>query len=284
MGAMTAFRAGMRERGYVEGQNLVIDYHGPPSTTGQVTDVAAGIARNNVDVIVVWGTPLIIAARAATSTIPIVMVNAGDPVGTGLVSSLARPGGNVTGISNMGPDINSKLVELFKEVVPRAQRIGVLHNSHNPAVMLQLREAESAIRALGLEYQLIEASVAEDFDRAFAQLRGNGVDGVVLMADPSIIEYRDRIAAVAISTKLPTLFQRRENVEAGGLLSYGSHFNDQFRQAAVYVDRILKGAKPAELPVEQPTKFELMINLKTAKALGLDVPPMLLARADEVIE
>jgi putative ABC transport system substrate-binding protein len=284
MGAMTAFRAGMRERGYVEGQNLVIDYHGPPSTTGQVTDVAAGIARNNVDVIVVWGTPLIIAARAATSTIPIVMVNAGDPVGTGLISSLARPGGNVTGISNMGPDINSKLVELFKEVVPRAQRIGVLHNSHNPAVMLQLREAESAIRALGLEYQLIEASVAEDFDRAFAQLRGNGVDGVVLMADPSIIEYRDRIAAVAISTKLPTLFQRRENVEAGGLLSYGSHFNDQFRQAAVYVDRILKGAKPAELPVEQPTKFELMINLKTAKALGLDVPPMLLARADEVIE
>jgi putative tryptophan/tyrosine transport system substrate-binding protein len=284
VGAMTAFRAGLRERGWVEGQNLVIDYRVLHTPGDQNADIAGDLVRSFIDVIVAWTTPATMAARAATSSIPIVMVNVGDPIGTGLVASLARPGGNVTGISNMGSDLNGKVVELLKDVAPGAKRIGVLYNPSNPAVLIQLRETENAIRALRIEYEVAEASAAEDFDRAFARLRSSGVNGVILIPDSSLIEHRERIAALAIDAGLPTLFQRRENVEAGGLLSYGSRFDDAFRQAALYVDRILKGTKPADLPVEQPTKFELVVNLKTAKALGLTINRDFLLRADELIE
>jgi putative tryptophan/tyrosine transport system substrate-binding protein len=277
---LTAFREGLREHGYVEGQNLSIDLS---LAVRAEYDVAAELARAEVDVIAAWGTQAVIAARRATATIPIVMV-AGDPMAMGFVTNLARPGGNITGISIMAPDLGGKLVELLVEIVPGMKYIGAVRNPNNPGVTLLLRETEKAISALSLQLEVVEATAAEEFESAFAQLSTLGVKGVVLFPDPSIIEHENRIAEIAQKARLPTAFQRRENVEAGGLLSYGPHLTSLFRHAAVYVDRILKGAQPAELPVEQPTKFELVINLKTAKALGLEIPPTLLARADEVIE
>jgi putative ABC transport system substrate-binding protein len=281
---LNAFRDGLRERGYVEGQNLSIDVRWPQGPFEHNPDLAAELARSNVDVIVAWASPAVIAARRATSTIPIVMAGIGDPVGYGGIASLARPGGNVTGVSLMAPDLSGKLVELLVEIVPGTNRIGVVHNPNNPGATVIMRETEKAIRALGLEFEVIEASVLEEFERAFGRLSTKGVKGVVLAADPSVIEHGAKIAELAQKARLPTVFQRRENVEAGGLLSYGASLNEVLRHTAFYVYRILKGARPDELPVEQPTKFELVINLNTAKALGLDLPPTLLARADEVIE
>jgi putative ABC transport system substrate-binding protein len=281
---LSAFRDGLRERGYVEGQNLLIDVRWPQESFEQNPGVAVELVRSNIDVIVAWPSPAVIAARRATSTIPIVMVAVTDAVGLGFAASLARPGGNITGVSNIASDLVGKQVELLIEIVPGMNRLGVVRNPNNPAVALQLQETEKAIRTLGLQLEVVEASVPEEFDRAFARLNTEGVKGVVLLADPSLIEYGIRIAELAQAAGLPTAFQRRESVEAGGLLSYGPSLNGMFRQAALYVDRILKGAKPADLPVEQPTKFELIINLKTAKALGLSVPPTLLTSADEVIE
>jgi putative ABC transport system substrate-binding protein len=278
---LTAFREGLRERGYVEGQNLSIRLS---LAVRAESNVAAEIVSNNVDVIVAWGTPAVIAAGRATSTIPIVMVGVGDPVAMRFVTNLGRPGGNITGISNMSPDLGGKLVELLVEIVPGIKHVGLVNNPNNPGATLLLRETEGAIGTLGLQHEVVEASTAEEFEVAFARLSTLGVKGVVLLPDQSIIEHETRIAEVAQKTRLPTVFQRRENVEAGGLASYGPYLTGQFRQAAIYVDRILKGARPADLPVEQPTKFELVINLKAAKALGLTVPPTLLTRADEVIE
>jgi putative tryptophan/tyrosine transport system substrate-binding protein len=240
------------------------------------------LVNANVDVIVAWGTPSVIAVRRATSAIPVVMVGVGDPVGSGFIASLARPGGNITGISTV--DLSAKLLEQFMELVPGMKRVGVVHNPNNPNVTMQLRETEDAARKLNLQVQVTEARTSEDFERAFSRLSTERVNGVVLLADPSLIEQSWRIAELAQVARLPTAFQRRENVDAGGLLSYGPSISDQFREAGIYVDRLLKGAKPSELPVEQPTKFELVINLKTAKALGLEIPPTLLTRADEVIE
>jgi putative tryptophan/tyrosine transport system substrate-binding protein len=279
-----AFRDGMRERGYVEGQNLIIDVRWPQRSFEQDPGVAAEFVHANVDVIVAWGTQAVAAARSATSTIPIVMVSVSDPVGAGFVASLARPGGNVTGVTPINPDISGKLVELLREIVTGMKQVGVVFNPKNPGATIQMRGVEDAVRALGLQSRVLEARALEEFQSAFARLTAQGVEGVVLLADPSLIEHRMRIAELARNARLPTAFQRRESVDAGGLLAYGASNNDQFRQAAFYVDRILKGAKPAELPVQQPTKFELVINRTTAKALGLDVPPTLLARADEVIE
>jgi putative tryptophan/tyrosine transport system substrate-binding protein len=278
---LAAFREGLRERGYVEGRNLTI--HLSLAVKAE-SDVAAELVSSKVDVIMAWATPAVIAAHRATSAIPIVMVGVGDPMAMGFVANLARPGGNITGISNMSPDLSSKLVELLVEIVPGIKHVGLVANPNNPGVTLLLRETERAIGTMGLRHEVVEASAAEEFESAFARLSTLGVKGVVLLADPVMIEDETRIAEAAQKTRLPTVFQRRENVEAGGLLSYGPNMTGQFRQAAIYVDRILKGARPAELPVEQPTKFELVINLKTAKALGLTVPPILLVRADEVIE
>jgi putative tryptophan/tyrosine transport system substrate-binding protein len=279
---LNAFREGMRERGYIEGQNLSVDVRW--GAFEQISALAAELVSANVHVIIAWATPSVIAARRATSAIPIVMVSVGDPVGSGFVTSLARPGGNITGFSGFTADLSAKLMALFVELVPDLKRVGVVSNSYNPNVAVQLRETEDAVHKLGLQSQVVEARAPEEFERAFARLSMERVNGVVLLADPSVIEQAQKIAELAQAARLPTAFLRRENVEAGGLMSYGGNINYQFRQAAIHVDRILKGAKPADLPVEQPTKYELVINLKTAKSLGLTVPQTLLVAADELIE
>jgi putative tryptophan/tyrosine transport system substrate-binding protein len=281
---LRAFRDALREHGYVEGQNLSIADRWPQGSSEQTSDIAAELVRSNVDIIVAWTTPASLAAKAATPTIPIVMVGVGDPVGTGLVRSLARPGGNITGFVNLAPDLSAKQVQLLIEVIPEIRRVGIVRNPSNPAVALALREVEKAIRVLGLEFHTVDARLPQEFESAFARLSAEGVKGVIVVADASVIEHRSMIAALAQKTRLPTMFQRRENVAAGGLMSYGPDLPDQLRQAASYVDRILKGTKPTDLPVQQATKIELVINLKTAKALGLTIPPTLLGLADEVIE
>jgi putative ABC transport system substrate-binding protein len=279
---VSALRDGLRERGYLEGQNLSIDVRW---LLDQNPNVATELVRSGVDLIVAWATPAAIAASRATATIPIVMVSVADPVASGLVAELARPGGNITGTSNMSTDLSGKLVQLLIESVPGMKRVGVVRNPNNAAASTaSLRETAEAIRALGLQIEVVDAEAAEDFESAFARLSARGVDGVVLLPDAALIKHRVRIAELAQKTRLPTAFQRRENVEAGGLLSYGSDRSDLLRHAALFVDRILKGARPAELPVEQPTKFVLAINLKTEKLLGLEILPTLLVRADEVIE
>jgi putative ABC transport system substrate-binding protein len=281
---LSAFRDGMRGRGYVEGQNLSIDVRWPQGTFDQEPSAVTELVNNNVDAIVAWATPATIAARRATSTIPIVMAGVGDPVGSGFIVSLARPGGNITGLTNISVDLSAKLMELFAELAPGMKRVGVVQNPNNPGTPMLLRETEDAVRKLNMQVQVVNAQTSDDFDRAFAQLSAESVGGVVVIPDPTVIEQSRRIAELAQSARLPTAFQRRENVDAGGLLSYGPDLNNQFRQAAFYVDRILKGEKPAELPVMQPTKVELVINLKTAKALGLTVPLIMQMTADEVIE
>jgi putative ABC transport system substrate-binding protein len=212
------------------------------------------------------------------------MASVGDPVGSGFIASLARPGGNITGLSNIQVDLSAKLMELFAELVPGMKRVGVVHNPNNPFGTIALREIKNAVRKLNMQVQVVNAQTSYEFDRAFAQLSAESVGGVVVLANPTVIEQSRRIAELAQSARLPTAFSRRENVDAGGLLSYGADLNNQLRQAAFYVDRILKGEKPAELPVMQPTKVELVINLKTAKALGLTVPLIMQMTADEVIE
>jgi len=281
---LSAFRDGMRGRGYVEGQNLSIDVRWPQGSFDQDPSVVTELVNSNVDVIVAWGTPATIAARRATLTIPIVMASVGDPVGSGFIASLARPGGNITGLSNIQVDLSAKLMELFAELVPGMKRVGVVHNPNNPQVTMALRETEDAIRKLNMQVQVVNAQTSDEFDRAFAQLSAESVGGVVVLANPTVIEQSRRIAELAQSARLPTAFSRRENVDAGGLLSYGADLNNQLRQAAFYVDRILKGEKPAELPVMQPTKVELVINLKTAKALGLTVPLIMQMTADDLIK
>jgi len=281
---LSAFRDGMRGRGYVEGQNLSIDVRWPQGSFDQDPSVVTELVNSNVDVIVTWGTPATIAARRATLTIPIVMASVGDPVGSGFIASLARPGGNITGLSNIQVDLSAKLMELFAELVPGMKRVGVVHNPNNPAVTMALRETEDAIRKLNMQVQVVNAQTSDEFDRAFAQLSAESVGGVVVLANPTVIEHSRRIAELAQSARLPTAFSRRENVDAGGLLSYGADLNNDFRQSAFYVDRILKGEKPADLPVMQPTKVELVINLKTAKALGVTVPLIMQMTADELIE
>ena len=281
---LNALRLGLRERGYIEGQNLSIDVRWPKESFARDPGVAGDLVRSNVDVIIAWTTPAVEAARKATSTIPIVMVGVSNPIEVGFINNLARPGGNITGVSNLASDLGAKLVELLNEIVPNANRIGLVCNPSNPGAMLQANGMEDAARALGLRVTRGEANNPEEFRRAFGRFSAEGVNGVVLVADPTIIGHAAVITDLATAARLPTIFQRRENVEAGGLLSYGANLPGQIRQTAAYVDRILKGEKPADLPVEQPTRFELVVNLKTAKALGLRLPPSLLARADDVIE
>ena len=281
---LKAFLDAMRDRGYIEGQNLTVHVRWPKGTFDQDPDVVADLVTSNVDVIVAWATPTVIAVRRATSTIPIVMASVGDPVGSGFVTSLARPGGNITGVSAITSDLSAKLLGLFVQIIPSMRAIGLVTNSYNPNVAVQLRASQDAIRQLGLRSHVVEARTAEEFERGFASLKAANVDGVVLLADPIVVELGEKIAELAMGTRLPTAFQRRENVEAGGLFSYGIILPDQFKSAAAYVDRILKGAKPADLPVEQPTQFDFVINLKTAKALGLTIPTQFLAAANEVIQ
>ena len=274
----------LAELGWIEGKNLVVERRYAENRLERLPELAAELVRLNVEVIVANGTLGPLAAKRATSTIPIVMTAAGDPLGSGLVASLARPGGNVTGISLMAPDLGGKRLELLKELLPRLARVAVLWNAANPYPAIVFKETQAAGRTLGIEVQSLEVRGPDDFDGAFDTARKQRPDALITVEDPLTFSHQKRIADFATGQQLPSLYGFREFVVAGGLMSYGANVADLFRRAASYVDKILKGAKPADLPVQQPTTFELVINVKTARALGLEIPPTLLARADEVIE
>jgi putative ABC transport system substrate-binding protein len=282
---LDAFRRGLRELGWVEGQNIVIDYRFAEGRLDWLPDLAAELIRLKVDVIVSFGTQGVTAAKNATETIPIVMIGVRDPVGTGLIASLARPGGNVTGVSgSAGLEIVAKQLELLKETVPKAHRVAILSNPANAYHQLAIREVNVAAQSLGVQLQLLEARGPNEFDGAFAAMAKERVGALLVVSDVIFNNHQTLLADLAARSRLPAAYGVRESVEAGGLMSYGTSFLDLHRRSAAYVDKILKGAKPADLPVEQPTKFELVINLRTAKTLGLTIPPTLLSRADEVIE
>jgi putative tryptophan/tyrosine transport system substrate-binding protein len=274
----------LSELGWIEGKNVAFERRWAENRLDRLTEFAAELVRLNVNVIVAFGTLAPLAAKRATSTIPIVMADAGDPLGSDLVASLARPGGNVTGMSLMAPDLGGKRLELLKEMLPQLARVAVLWNAANPYSALVFKETQAAGRTLGIEVQSLEMRGPGDFDGAFAAARQQHPAALIAVEDPLTITYLKRIADFAVAEQLPSLYGLRGYVEVGGLISYGANLDDLHRRAAGYVDKILKGATPANLPVQQPTKFEMVINLKTAKALGLTVPPTLLARADEVIE
>ena len=273
----------LRELGWTEGRTVVVEYRWAEGRSERFLEIAAEFAQLKVDVIVAAGTPAILAARQATSVVPIVFVGAGDPVGTGLVASLPRPGGNVTGLSAQTTDTVGKRLELLRELMPGIRRLAIMGNVDNPVSVLEMREIGAACAALGLEADALEIRRTADIVPAFEALK-RGAEALYVQADPLVIANQIRINTLALGMRLPTMHGLREYVEAGGLMSYGPNFPDLFRRAADFVDKILRGAKPSDIPVEQPTKFELVINLITAKALGLEVPPTLLARADEVIE
>jgi putative ABC transport system substrate-binding protein len=283
---LDAFRQRLRELGWVEGQNIVIDYRYAEGRVDRLPDLAAELVRLKVDLIVASaGTQAATAAKNATETIPIVMIYVRDPVGTGLIASLARPGGNVTGVSgSAGLELFAKQLELLKETVPKIRRVAILSNPDNAYHQLAIREANVAARSLGVQLQLLEARGPNEFDGAFAAMAKERVGALLVLSDAIFNSHRTRLADLAARSRLPAAYAVRESVEAGGLMSYGPSFLDLYRRSAAYVDKILKGAKPADLPVEQPTTFELVINLKTAKALGLTIPQSLLQRADQVIE
>jgi putative tryptophan/tyrosine transport system substrate-binding protein len=283
--ALDAFRQQLRQLGYVEGQNVALEYRWAADRDDQLPSLAADLVRLKVDVIVVEGhTPAIQAAKQATRTIPIVMGVSGDPVKTGLVESLARPGGNVTGLSLLTPDLAPKRLELLKEAVPTLARVAVLWNATNPVKVLDWHETQAAASALGLQLHSLEVRGPPDFAGAFDAAPRDRADALVVLPDGLINSHRKQIVDFATARRLPGMYPYREFVDAGGLMSYAPSYVDLFRRAAVYVDRILKGTKPADLPVEQPTKFELVLNMKTAQALGLALPPSILFQADEVIK
>jgi putative ABC transport system substrate-binding protein len=281
---LEAFRQGLRELGWVEGQNIGIEYRWAEGMPERLGDLAAELVRLKVDVIIGTATQAAIAAKNATTTIPIVMVAVGDPVGTGLVASLARPGGNVTGLSFLAPEMVGKQLELLKEVVPRVSRVAVLWNPVNPFGALVLREAKVAARSLAVELQILEARGPSDFDSAFVAMAGGRAGALLVLADAMFFLHRTRIVDHVTRSRLPAMFNLREFADAGGLIAYAVSLTDSFRRAATHVHKILKGATPADLPVEQPTRFELVINRKAAKALGLTIPPSVLIRADQVIQ
>ena len=275
----------LRELGWVEGKNIVIEYRWGEGWSDRLPDLAAELVRLKVDVIFAPATVAAVAARKATGTIPIVMATGGDPVGLGLVASLARPGGNVTGLSyGVGLSILGKQLQLLKEALPKLRRVAVLSNPGNPAQGLAIKEVTAAARSLGVQLQLLEARGPDGFDSAFAAMARERAEALLVMADPILAFHRVPLRDLAARGRLPAMYGLREHMDSGGLMSYHPDLRDSFRRAATYVDKILRGARPADLPVEQPTKFEFVINLKAAKALGLTVPRSLLLRADEIIE
>jgi putative ABC transport system substrate-binding protein len=281
--AIAAFVQRLRELGWVENRNVAIVYRWAEGRTEQLVEIAAEFARLKVDVIVTTGTPATLAATQATSVIPIVFAATGDPVGTGLVASLARPGSNVTGLSLQEVETVGKRLELLREVIPSLGRLALLANVGNPVVELELGEVQVAARTLGLEVITLEIRRGEDIAPAFEALNGRA-QALYVAWDLLVATHLFRINTLVLAARLPTMHTQRQSVEVGGLMSYGANLPDLFRRAADYVDKVLRGAKPADLPVEQPTKFDLIINLTTAKALGLTVPPTLLALAQELIE
>jgi putative ABC transport system substrate-binding protein len=278
------FRAGLRGLGYIEGRNITIEYRSAEGKPDRLAAAAAELVRIPVDVIVTQGSPPTTAAKQATTTIPIVMIGIGDPVRAGFAASLARPGGNITGNTILGPDIAAKRLQLIKEVLPFVSRVAFLWNPDNASHAPHLEELQVAAPTLGLKLLPVAVRSSDGFDSAFAAIASERVDAFLMTADPLHQLNIVRIIKFLANNRLPAMYQMKENVAAGGLISYGASLPDLFRRAATYVDKILKGAKPADLPVEQPTAFELVINLKTAKALGLDVSLSLQQRADEVIE
>jgi putative tryptophan/tyrosine transport system substrate-binding protein len=282
--SVEGLREGLRELGYVEGRNFIFDFRWGEGRNDRLAELAAELVRANVHVIVTAGEPAIRAAKQATTSLPIVMGAVGDPVGAGFAASLARPSGNITGVSNLAVEMTGKWLELLREAVPRISRVAVLWNPANPTHHAFWKEAQAAGRTMGVKVSGIEFTGPDDFDRGFTTMAVERVDGVLVLPDPVTGSNRVKLAELMAKRRLPGIALFRESAEAGFLLSYGVSTFNNHRRAAVYVDRILKGAKPANLPIEQGTKFELVINLKTAKALGLTIPQSLLVRADEVIQ
>jgi putative ABC transport system substrate-binding protein len=280
---MDAFRQGLRELGYVEGKNILLERRHADGKSDQLPTLAAELVSLQVDVIVSSGPTATRPAKEATSTIPIVMTFDDDPVGSGFVVSLARPGGNITGLSTLSPQISGKQLELLKEIVPRLGRVAVIGTSTRQGTAQNLKEMELAAGSFGVKLQYLDAPDPKDIENIFRAARKGQADGVLVLQSPVLNSQRAQIADLALKSRLPATYPRREFVEDGGLMSYGVSISDLDRRAATYVDKILKGAKPADLPVEQPTKFELVINLKAAKQIGLTIPPNVLARADKVI-
>ncbi|MGH7834916.1 MAG: ABC transporter substrate-binding protein [Candidatus Binatia bacterium] len=278
-----AFRQGLRELGYVEAKNIVIEYRWAEGKIERLPDLATELVRLKVDVIVTAGPTATRAAKKATSTIPIVMGFDNDPVGSGFVASLARPGGNITGLSNFAPEMSGKRLELLKEIVPRLSRVAVLGASTQPGNAQMLKEAELAAGTFGVQLQYLDVQSPKDIESVFRAASNRRADAILMLSIPFVLSHRTQLADLAVKSRLPTIYSQPENTEAGGLMYYGVNTPDLFRRAATYVDKILKGAKPADLPVEQPTKFEFIINLKAAKQIGLTIPPTVLARADRVI-
>ena len=282
-GRIEAFRQGLRELGYVEGKNITIEWRSAEGKPDRLPALAAELVRLEVDVIVTGGATVTHAAKEATITIPIVMAQDPDPVGNGFVASLARPGGNITGLSSLTADLSGKRLELLKEILPKLSRLAVFETSTNIGNARQLRETELAAGEFGMKFQRVDVKDPNDIEIAFRSAMKGRADAALVLTSASTDAYQTEIAKLALKSRLPVIYARAEAVEAGGLVSYGVSIADLSRRAATYVDKILKGAKPADLPVEQPMKFELVINLKTAKQIGLTIPPNVLARADRVI-
>ena len=280
-----AVRGGLRQHGYVEGSNLALEVRWTDGNFDALPDLANELARSRVDLILAWATPAALAAKRATPSIPIVFFGVSDPVGSGLVASLARPGGNVTGVTNIAKDLTARQVQMLAQIVPRLRRVAIMGNPTNLSVDAQQAEAEAAARTLGVTPLIVSVRDPDRIGLALADAVGRGADGLVVLPDPSFLTRRKEIADMALERGLPSIYARREAVQAGGLVAYGASLSNQIGRATAYADRILKeGARPAELPVEQPTNLELVINLKTAKALGLTIPQSLLLQADEVIQ
>jgi putative tryptophan/tyrosine transport system substrate-binding protein len=278
-----AFRQGLHELGYVEGKNIVIESRDAEGKLDRLSQLAAELVRLKVDIIVTSSPAPTRAAKQATVTIPIVFAQDGDPVASGFVASLARPGGNITGLSTLAPELSGKRLELLKEVVPKLSRVAVLGTSTSPSTAPTLKETELAAGASKVQLQYLDVLDPKDIETAFRTAAKRRADAVLVLAGPVVFSQRTEIAGLAVKSRLPAIYPQTEFTEAGGLMYYGANTPDMYRRAATFVDKILKGAKPADLPVEQPTKFELVINLTTAKRIGLTIPPNLLARADKVI-
>lgn len=281
---LNPFRDGLREFGYVEGQNVSIEYRWAEGSYGRLPALIAELIAAKVDVIVTAGTPAALAVRKATTTIPLVMVAVGDPVGSGLVASLARPGGNATGLTSITPELEGKRLELIREAFPGVTRLGVLWNPNNAYQIHDEQEVQAAARSLRLPILSLAVRTADDIDPAFATIRAEKADAILVLADRLFLHNRTRIDDLVVQSGLPTMSAYRELAETGGVMSFGPSYALMHRQAARFVDKILKGANPADLPIEQPAKFELILNLKSAKALGITIPHAILLRADEVIE
>src|SRR5215813_6505103 len=279
-----AFRQGLRVLCYVERKNITIEYRDTEGKIERYSDLASDLVSLKVDVIFVASTPGALAAKNATKTIPIVFTSVGDPVESGLVASLARPGGNITGLSTLAPDLSGKALELLKETVPKVSRVAVIWNPENPGKTHSLRETEVAARAFGSQLQPLEVRGPSDIEPAFQAARRERAGGLIVLRDVVTVGQTKRIVELALKNRLLTIYNDRDFVDAGGLMSYGPNMSDLFRRVAAYVHKILKGTKPADLPVEQPTKFEFIINLKAAKQIGVTIPPNVLARADKVIK